>query len=94
MKTIAAIMICAVAAFFVSASFDRPAEAKKYKPPKVAKNVGLIEFVPWIFSIISTARWSRGADASNLPRPRSITPRFCRLSATDSESGPSIFSAI
>jgi len=40
MKTIAAIVICAVAAFFVSARFDTPAEAKKYKPPKVAKNVG------------------------------------------------------
>ena len=39
MKTIAAIMMCAVAAFFVSASFD-VVEAKKYKPPKVAKNVG------------------------------------------------------
>jgi len=53
-----------------------------------------IEFVLSIFSMISSARWSRGADASNRPRSRSITPRFCRLSATDSESGPSIFSAI
>jgi hypothetical protein len=40
MKTIAAVIICAVVAFFVSASFDMPAEAKKFKPPKVAKNVG------------------------------------------------------
>lgn len=40
MRGIAAIMICAAAAFFVTASFDTPAEAKKFKPPKVAKNVG------------------------------------------------------
>jgi len=40
MKTIAAIMICAVAAFFLSASFDTTAEAKKVKAPHVAKNVG------------------------------------------------------
>lgn len=40
MKTIAAIVICAVAAFFVSGSFDAPAEAKKFKPPKVGKNIG------------------------------------------------------
>lgn len=40
MRRIAAIIVCAVAASFVSASFDAPAEAKKVKPPKVAKNVG------------------------------------------------------
>lgn len=40
MKTITIIAMCAVAAFFVTASFDAPAEAKKVHPPKVAKNVG------------------------------------------------------
>lgn len=40
MRTIAAIIMCAVAAFFVSASFDAPAEAKKVHAPKAAKKVG------------------------------------------------------
>ncbi|ODR97766.1 hypothetical protein AUC69_01175 [Methyloceanibacter superfactus] len=40
MRGIAAITVCAVAAFFASASFDAPAEAKKFKPPHVAKNFG------------------------------------------------------
>jgi hypothetical protein len=40
MKTIAALMICAVAAFFAGASFSTPAEAKKVHPPKAAKNFG------------------------------------------------------
>jgi hypothetical protein len=40
MKTIAAIIICAVAAFFVSTSFDTPAEAKKVHAPHVGKNFG------------------------------------------------------
>ena len=40
MRTIATIMLCAVAALFVTASFDTPAEAKKYKPAHVGKNFG------------------------------------------------------
>jgi hypothetical protein len=40
MRGIAAITVCTIAAFFVTASFDAPAEAKKIKPPHVAKNVG------------------------------------------------------
>lgn len=40
MKTATTIAICAVAAFFTTASFDTPAEAKKFKPAHVGKNVG------------------------------------------------------
>ncbi len=39
MRTIAAITICAVAAFFASATIDSDAEAKRIKP-HVSKNVG------------------------------------------------------
>jgi hypothetical protein len=40
MKTIAAITVLEVAAFFASVSLNTPAEAKKFKPPHVGKNVG------------------------------------------------------
>ena len=40
MKTIAAIAVGAVAAFFAIATVDTPAEAKKFKPAHAAKNVG------------------------------------------------------
>jgi len=40
MRSIAVITVCAAAAFFASVTIDTPAEAKRIKPPHVAKNVG------------------------------------------------------
>ena len=40
MKTITIITTFAVAALVVFLSFDTPAEAKKYRPAQVAKNIG------------------------------------------------------
>jgi len=39
-KLIPAVAVPTAVAFFAAASIDTRAEAKKYKPPKVAKNVG------------------------------------------------------
>jgi hypothetical protein len=40
MKTIATVTVCVLAALVASVSFDAPAEAKKFKPAKVSKNIG------------------------------------------------------
>jgi hypothetical protein len=40
MKTITTITACVLAALVLSLSFDTPAEAKKYKPAQVSKNIG------------------------------------------------------